>query len=365
MKILQVITSLHTGGAEKLIVDIAPLLIERGHQVEVVLFNGEETPFKKMLLERGVKLHNFSIGGLVYNPLHCLKLRRFFKDFDIIHTHNTSPQFFVAFARLISGGKARCVTTEHNTHNRRRDIALFKSLDKFVYRQYESIICISEKAHINLASYLGSQERICTICNGIPLDAFKKEEAQSKLAAFGLAETDFVLAQVAGFRQQKDQDCVIRALQHLPAHVHAVFVGDGERRAECEELAKHLGLDSRCHFLGIRTDIPQLLKSADIAVSSSHWEGLPLSTVEGMAAGKPVLASDVDGLKGLVEGAGLLFEASNDKALAKLVTRLMEDESFYQETVQKCFARAQKYDIHTMVDAYEAEYKRVLQQDKL
>ena len=360
MKILQVITSLQTGGAEKLIVDIAPLLRSHGHEVEIAILNGEDTPFKGMLQKQGITIHDLSIGGSVYSISHVFKLCKFFSSFDIIHTHNFTPQYFAAFARFLSRGKAKCVTTEHNTHNRRRDIAIFKPIDHIVYKQYESIICISEKAEDNLKQYLKRKKNIRTICNGIALSHFKESVGLDKKSAFGLSDDDFILIQVAGFREQKDQDCLIRALTHLPQHVHAVFLGDGVRRATCEALAHELAVFDRCHFLGVRTEVAQLLKGADIAVNSSHWEGLPLSTVEGMAAGLPVIASDVDGLKQLVDGAGLLFDVSNERQLAQLVSRLMEDNQLYTETSAKCLERAQDYDINTMVEAYEAEYKRVL-----
>ena len=73
MRILQVITSLHIGGAEKLIVDMVPLYQEQGHQVDVLLFDGTETPFKRQLQDKGVTIYELGKGGSVYNPLYIFR----------------------------------------------------------------------------------------------------------------------------------------------------------------------------------------------------------------------------------------------------------------------------------------------------
>lgn len=106
------------GGAEKLVAEIAPLLQEKGHQVDVLLFDGTETSFKLALQEKGIRIFEFSKGGSVYNPLYILKLFPFLKKYDIVHTHNTAPQLFAAFGSLLCS--VVLVTTEHTTSNRRR-----------------------------------------------------------------------------------------------------------------------------------------------------------------------------------------------------------------------------------------------------
>ena len=118
MKILQVITSLETGGAEKLITDIVPLLHKQGHQVDVLVFNGRQTAFKTQLENAGFKV--YSLGkenNSVYNPLYIFKLIPFLRRYDIVHTHNTACQYFAALAKFIGVRKAKLVTTEHSTNN--------------------------------------------------------------------------------------------------------------------------------------------------------------------------------------------------------------------------------------------------------
>ena len=98
MKILQIITSLRIGGAEKLITDMVPLLIKEGHIVDVMLFDGIETSFKQQLLSQNINIISLGINTFVYNPLLIFKLIPIIKQYDIVHTHNTACQYFVAIA---------------------------------------------------------------------------------------------------------------------------------------------------------------------------------------------------------------------------------------------------------------------------
>ena len=105
---------------------------------------------------------------------------------------------------------------------------------------------------------------------------------------------------VAGFRYQKDQPTAINSLKFLPKNYHLFLVGDGPECNKCQQLVNEQNLSERVHFLGKRSDVASLLKSADICVISSHWEGFGLAAVEGMAAGKPVVASNIPGVAEVV-----------------------------------------------------------------
>jgi len=360
MKILHVINSLSTGGAEKLVVDLAPLQIARGNEVEVLLLRGEETPFRQVLEKNLVRVFDFGAENNVYSPRNIFRIIPFLKNYDIVHVHLFPAQYWVAIAKIFSRSKTLLVTTEHSTDNRRRHISVAWFFDKIIYRQYSKIFGISEKTTVALKNHLAVPDGIVTtIENGVTLENFRTATAfpREKLVP---ASCKTLLVQVAGFRTAKDQDTVIRALKILPENVFAVFVGDGERRAECERLADELGVRSRAIFLGIRDDVPAILAVADIVVMSSHWEGFGLAAVEGMAAGKPTLASDVPGLAEVVGGAGILFPCGDVPALAREILRLAEDEDFYKKTANACAKRAEDFDIHKMSDTYLRAYESIL-----
>lgn len=351
MKILQVITSLRIGGAEKLIAEIAPLLRDKGHQVDVLAFDGVETHFKQMLREQGIRIISFGENCNIYNPLFIFKLARLMRHYDIVHTHNTAPQIFAAVGSVLCS--VVLVTTEHNTSNRRRDWTWYAPLDRWMYCRYKKVICISDKARDNLQASHPSLENICVVYNGVNVDKFH-EATQIP----SMRECDKIrIIMVAGFRYQKDQDTLIKSLCHLKKDKYELWlVGDGERRGELEELVASLNLSGKVRFLGIRSDIPELLQAADIVVMSSHFEGLSLSSVEGMSVGKPFVASDVDGLHEVVHGYGVLFPHGDDRALAEAIERLSNDKEYYNQVANKCWERAQMYDIQKMVDSYHQVY---------
>lgn len=355
MKILHVITSLWTGGAEKLMVDLLPRFRDRGIEVDLLTFNGDRTAFRQDLEANGIKVYDFGTKGSMYSPIKLVKLIPFLRRYDIIHTHNTAPQLFAAIGSLFGGGQL--ITTEHASSNRRRNIQLFKVLDRWMFSRYKKVICISDIAKTNLLMHIGhSRADIVTINNGIDVMKYCNALSGKTLSQFAPASKKIVM--VAGFRWEKDQDTLIKALQYLPDDFHLFLVGDGERRSVLEQLITSMHLDGRVHLLGVRCDIPNLLHEADYVVMSSHFEGLSLSSVEGMSVGKPFLASNVDGLREVVAGAGVLFTHGDAEGLAREIMKLDSNPNLYREVAARCFDRAQQFDISKMVEGYINIYKK-------
>lgn len=354
MKILHIITSLRTGGAERLMLDLIPRLRKGGDEVELLVMDGTRTPFFEEALKLGIKMHVLEVGGKIYSLGKLWKMIPWLRCFDIVHTHNTPAQLFAAIGSVLCS--VVLCTTEHNTSNRRRGSRWYALIDRWMYSRYKKVICISEGTENQLRLHLRDKsDKIVTIFNGI--DIAKYRDASSK--RLSTVEDQVTLIQVAGFRYQKDQDTVIRALSHLPEKFHLILVGDGERRSELESLVNSLELENRVHFLGVRSDISNLLKGADLAIMSSHWEGFGLAAAEAMAAGLPVLASDVDGLREVVKGAGILFPKGNDQKLADEILELTEDETYCKKIAQACSKRATIFDISTMASGYSSIYNDI------
>ena len=348
MKILHVITSLSTGGSEHLLVDMLPRLRDMGHTVEVAVFKSKRTMFYEQIEQAGIKVHGFSEEDGVYNLKHIFRLKKLMKDFDIVHTHNTACQMFAAIGKPKN---VKLVTTEHSTSTRRRKYKIFHTIDCWMYSRYDKIICISEPSEDSLRNYIGNGYPIITIHNGIDVSRF----ADASKVDLGLPNCK-IITMVAGFRYEKDQPTLIRAMQHLPPKYHLLLVGDGERHAEFEALITELNLEKRVHLLGIRNDVPQILHSSDIIVMSSHREGLSLSNVEGMSSGNPFVASDVEGLREVTKGYGVLFPHGDDKKLASIILKLSEDEEYNRQIATKSLERAQMFDIQKMVNEYNRLY---------
>ena len=357
MKILHVITSLYTGGAEHLLVDLLPLLKDGDkNQVDLLLINGVETSFKKLIQQKGIDVHSLSSTNDVYNPRNILRMRKHLHDYDIIHTHNTACQLYVPIARMLTTSSAMLVTTEHSSSNRRRTRKWMKPIDRWMYNQYKAIICIADRPRQNLEAYIGEKQSLFTINNGVDIQRFVRPIKDIH------GQNEFVITMVAGIRAEKDHKTLLKSLTHLPDCYRLQIVGGGERenREQVKSICHGLGLDDRVDFMGVRQDIPEILENSDVIVLSSHWEGLSLSSIEGMASGRPFIASDVDGLREIVGGAGVLFPHGDDKELATQIQHLCEHPDEYQNVAQRCQERARQYDISVMADNYLKLYRDLL-----
>ena len=172
--------------------------------------------------------------------------------------------------------------------------------------------------------------------------------------------SQYIITMVAGLRMEKDHKTLFKAMLNLPANYRLQLVGHGERETELKAFCDKNDLNSRVSFMGLRMDVPDVLEESDIIVLSSHWEGLSLSSIEGMASGRPFIASDVDGLHEIVKGAGLLFPQGDDKALAEAIRSLCENPEYYHRVAMACQSRAKEYDISVMADKYADLYESLI-----
>lgn len=365
MKILQVITSLHMGGAETLVVNLIPRFRSLGHEVDVCVFNGAETPLTRRLRSENPGIHIYSLGSGYYNPLYILRLIPLMRRYDIVHTHNSSPQLFTAIASVFCCHAALC-TTEHTTSNRKRKWKWYAPIESRMYSVYDHVICISRIAEDKLREYMGGQwlvpgstlySKISTVNNGVDTTAIGEAAPIEGMHPAG----KFVAVMVARFGEAKDQDTLIRAAARLPEDFEVWLVGTGGGREETvKALVRDMGMENRVKFLGMRTDVPRILKSADAVVMSSHWEGLSLSNIEGMSADKPFIASDVNGLREVTAGYGLLFPDGDDRRLAEILLQLRDDPALYAATAEKCRRRALDFDISLTAKSYDAIYRSIM-----
>ena len=201
MKVLRVINSLGLGGAERSLDTNVPVHISHGLEMDILLLNGERTPFYENLESKGVKIIN-SYKCSIYNPIHIIKVIKLLRRYDIVHAHLFPSFYWVALAKLLSfNHRTKLVFTEHSTSNRRMQNHFFKPFDLFIYRFYDIIISISDATTQNLSGYLGEGKRIITIPNGVDLRPYQIEWIKQPL--FDSADDVVIVTQVAGFRIEK------------------------------------------------------------------------------------------------------------------------------------------------------------------
>ena len=367
MKVLHIINNLGSGGAEKLLEDLIPLMNKMENvEVDILLLTDEKNVFHDSLINKGVKVDVVKYRNM-YDIRNIFEIKKHIVDgdYDIVHTHTFPTQYWVALSRMFIGNKkVKFITTEHSTHNRRREKFYFRYIDKLIYSQYDSIISITEKTRDNLIDWIDPKhkkiDKHVVIENGVDIAKIKAALPYKKNELInGITENTKLICMVGRFSEAKDQPSLIRAVSKLSRDIHLILVGEGPLMGDNEELAEELGISDRVHFLGFRQDIPRILKTVDIVVLSSNWEGLSLASIEGLASGKPFIASKVPGLEEIVEGHGVLFEKGNYNQLCEIITSLLNDSKIYNETAKSCVQQSKKYELKNTVISLWKLYKKI------
>ena len=365
MKILHVIDNLSMGGGQNLLIGLAEMQQRMGHKVCVLALEScADSLVRDKIEAEGVKVEVLSEKIGLRNPLQIFLLIPWLKKCDIAHVHLFPALYWAGFAKILSFSQRPMVYTEHSTKNRRRTHPILRRVDNFVYQHcYDKIIACADKALETYVQVYPNVKHVCAINNGVDTAKYWKAEPYTKQELLGIPEDCFVVTMVARFMFMKRQDTIVEAISKLPEKFHACFVGSeptDEGLLKIKQLAESLGVLNRIHFLYLRSDVPRILKTSDVVMMSSEYEGLSLSSIEGMAAGKPFLATNVNGLREVVQGAGELFELCDSDELANKLSYLESNTSYYMEMAERCHKRASEYDIYRMVEKYLSVYNNLL-----
>ena len=359
MRVLHVIDSLELAGAETLVKDLALRSRNLGIQADVYVLQSSDTELKRILLEQDARVYSGPPRS-VYDLRQVLSLAAHLREhrYEVVHVHLFPAQLWAALAmRYLPEPRPALVTTEHNTENRRRRQA-FRLLDKWMYNQYAAIACISQATSDKLLKWLPELAgRTLLVGNGVDVDRFATA-AKAPLGDLGVGQGPVVMC-VGRFELQKGQDVLIRAMAEVE-NARLVLVGDGVRHAEYAGLAESLKLSERIRFLGRRTDVAGLLKSADVYVQPSLWEGFGIAALEAMACGLPVIASGVPGLAEVVGDAGVLVPPDSPSKLAEALRSLLDEPDRCRQMGALCAQRARRFDIAQTAAKYHGLYEQVL-----
>jgi glycosyltransferase involved in cell wall biosynthesis len=361
LKILHYINNLGSGGAEKLLTDVLPLMKENGHDVHLIYANNKANTkiYESLLNNAGIKIKNLDVS--FYNPLQIFLLIRLMKkeQYDIIHAHLFPTQYWLAFAALFKPKKTRLVKTEHNVFNHRRKYPVLSVSEKIVYNRYSKIIAITDEVKSSLASWLKNENKIIVINNGVCLQFSNNENNKTNYNFIDAGKINLLMtARFNGVA--KDQNTLIRAIKLLPENYHVHFAGEGALLENSKKLTKELNIEDRVHFLGMRTDARNLMKKVDLNILSTNYEGLPGAALEALASGKPFIGSDVRGLNNIVPNEKFLFPAGNPGKLAGKIKEVMENKKLACEMVTTALEHVKKFDIVLMVEKYLKLYNELI-----
>jgi glycosyltransferase involved in cell wall biosynthesis len=369
MIILQIINNIAWGGAGNLLINYVPSMKTQGHQIELLFLRKANCPHLKYFEEKGLKVTWLSENQL-YNPLYIFKIRNFIKkgNFDIVHVHLFPALYYAGLAAYLGLGKAKLVFTEHNTTNTRMKKSYYRSIERFIYKKYDAITSITEQVEQNITKHLdGITMRYYLVNNGINFIKFNNDNLLQKQNLYLSYSKEHVLVvMVARFCKQKDHKTLIKAIALLPDNVHLLLIGEGPLKQDMENLATDLHTDRRVHFLGVRNDVPDVLRLCDIGVLSSNWEGMPVSAIEIMAAGIPFVGSKVPGIQDFIEAkndnAGILFTHQNSEELAFCIDKLLYDKDYCKQIGTSGKIRASEYSIEKTTNQYLSIYEKLKNQ---
>lgn len=365
MKILQVIGSLGTGGAEKLLLDTIPLYRKKGIEMDIVIFWNNNHQFVNAL--KNINCCNIIIFNEskdnrdIYNFSNIKRLGKLMAAYDIAHVHLFPAQYYAVLSRMIYKVDIKLVFTEHNTSNRRMESTFGRIVDRFFYKRYNNLIFISKEIETIFKKTYSEIKSWSIIQNGVNIQSVFDSERVDWISVDKKLVDKKIILQVSAFRKQKDQKTLIKSLHFLHEDYVVVLVGDGETREECEKYVEMNNLVGRVFFLGQRMDVFRLLKSAECIVLSSAYEGLSLSSIEGMASGRPFIASEVPGLQEIVGGYGLLFPFGNAEKLAECILEL-ENKEYSDMVIERCIKRSLQFNIDLMVTRHIALYSHIIKE---
>ena len=303
-----------------------------------------------------------------------LKLARLLRreKVDIVHSHNWATLIYtVAAAKL-----ARTPVVIHGEHGFETNHGMVDHarFSRWLARYTTHVTTVSETlCHDLQTRWMLPPERISAVPNGVDLDRFGPESNVPDLRQeLGIGAEELIIMTIGGLRPVKDHATLIRgfakAHRRLPPS-HLVIVGMDWRslRAELEGLAAQLGVGGKILFTDVRTDIPALLRTCDVYVNTSRFEGLSNTILEAMASGKPVIATAVGGNPELVQDGmtGFLIRPGDDTQLAGCLETILADKVLRQRMgASGRRVTEERFSVARMVEDYSSMYLRYFSQTR-
>jgi len=368
IRVLHIVPTLNPGGAERVAVHIVTRLNPRRYEGAVVsLGRREECDLDRLLEEAGVEVQYLGKPpGFDYRMYY--RLHRALRDHrpDVVHTHMQVLRYALPSMLLLK--RASLLHTIHNLAE--RDVEpRARFIQRYAFNHGVVPIGVATEVALSVERLFGIQE--CrVISNGIPTDRYARPQISRKewRAREGFGDDDVLFVCVARFAPQKNHALLLKAFAQGPAsdpNAHLVLVGEGVLRQQLEGQAKSLGLSRQVHFLGLRTDIPDVLGAMDVFVLSSDYEGNPLSVMEAMASGLPIVSTAAGGVPDLFENGkeDFLVQPGDVQGLSLSMISLLRNRELRQALGRAAARRArERFDVSTMVQAHEALYESLVDQ---
>jgi N-acetyl-alpha-D-glucosaminyl L-malate synthase BshA len=365
------------GGSGVVATELGKALADHGHQVHFVTYN---QPARLDFFSENLFYHEVSVSKYPlfdYPPYELALASRLvdvvrFEQLDILHVHYAIPHASAAFMAkqilMTYGIYIPVVTTLHGT-----DITLvgrdrtYQPVVTFSINKSDGVTAVSEHLRKDTFEFFEIENEIRVIPNFIDLTRFSlkaKDHFKKAIAPSG----EKILIHTSNFRKVKRTQDVIRifakVIQTIPSKL--LMVGDGEQRAECEQLCRDLGVNDNVRFLGKQDAIEEILSVSDLFLMPSQSESFGLAALEAMACKVPVISSNAGGLPELnIEGVtGFLREVGDVDGMAEKAIYILEDDARLKSFKENALARAKEFDLSIILPMYENYYREVIERSK-
>lgn len=349
MKVLQIIPMFKLAGAETMCENLCKALQNQGCDVVAVSLYTEHTPITDRLENAGIKViylgkrrgFDFSIFVKLYQ---LMKKERP----EVVHTHIYAARYALPVAAFC--GIPKKIHTVHNIAQQEQAKA-GKIVNKFMFKHCGVVpAALSEEVKKTVEEvYKLSAEKIPVIFNGVDLSNCKVKEDYTK-------RDEFKIVHIGRFMDVKNHAMILKtfalfAKQHTDAKLQ--LIGDGELRKDMEQLAQELGVENSVEFAGLQSNVYPWLHDADIFILPSKFEGMPMTLIEAMGTGLPIIASAVGGVPDmLTDGENAMLIKPESKQLLASLEMLYYDESIRRVLGQKALQRSLAFSSETMAQRY-------------
>ena len=377
-RILHVIDHLGSGGAQETVCQLVKYGQKQRFQQEVVALHGFGH-YWEVLRTWGVPVHSlvpydFARAAV---PFIFYRLFRFLAHhhYDVVHSHLIGANVLAAPLAALYRVPVR-FTHDQTNDDVRQSSLVHRYLDTLANRLNHHVIAVSSSIRTFLCRHEGvSAEKVSVIYNSVDLQRFsplKDLKARKRLRQkMGLPEDALIVGGVGRLHYQKNYPLFLEAAAEVCARLPQAFfviAGEGPERGALEELSQKLGVASRVRFLGFVKEMPELYQSLDLLLLTSHFEGTPLTVLEAMAMGLPVVASQVDGVDEVLEDRqdGIVVPPGRRDLFVEGICQVLQDQSLWRQLSRAGRDKArQRYSAAAMVRQVEALYLQYLEDKRI
>jgi glycosyltransferase involved in cell wall biosynthesis len=365
MKILQLISSSGRYGAESMLVTLGRALNQAGHNCTVAAFDNSHAKdlglatyaSKEGLDTELIPCHGRMDWGTIRHIRRLLQRGRV----DILHCHGYKADIYGFCAA--SSVSIPIISTCHNWIEHDLATRFYGMVDRFLLLRFDAVVAVSQPIAQRLLHSGVSPGKVAVIPNGIDVDSYAASSC-SRVAEFA-GEDKVVVAMVGRLAPEKGGEFLIRAARIVlesSAKVLFVLVGDGPERAKLQDLSSVLGISEHVLFVGERTDMPRVYAGIDILVLPSVAEGLPMTMLEGMAARKAIVATDVGDVSRVIGNTGFVVAPGDAAAIATKILYLIDHPEIRAKlgSTAQAIARNQ-YSNSLMLNRYEKLYINIVE----